>query len=103
MSLPSWIHRERWADSWGWYVTAVLVSGYGLAALAIKELWAAAPIAMALLGVLFAATVAYPVQTLAVLVTLFGAAGLPLGAEGFDVGIRIYPLDLILAVQIIGM
>ena len=85
-----------------WWISALLLSVSALAGLVLESWLAAIPIAAVAFLALFAVTVASPVRTMAVVLVALGTAGLPLGAQGIDVGIRIYPLDFLLAALLLA-
>ena len=89
-----------------WWIGLGLLSSYGVLLIFLWDWVPLVPLALILAVLLFAFTIVHPPETLAVVLVLLGAAGLPLGARGIDIGVRVYILDfvvgLLLASTVIG-
>ena len=102
MSSPARLYQSRPATGILWWFVALATALTVPAALLTSSWLPVLPLAAAALLVVFYATVMHPPQALAAVLILLGAAGLPLGAEGFDLGIRVYPLDFLVAVILLA-
>jgi O-antigen ligase len=86
-----------------WWVAGFLASLCALFGLLLQSWAAAVPVGVVLVGLLFAYQLANPPRALAVVLVLAGALGLPLGAQGIELAIRIYPFDILVAILLVAM
>lgn len=102
MSSPASLDYPRPAAGLAWWCLA-LATALTLPTALLTSSWIPVlPLAAAALLVVFYTTLTHPPHALAAVLVLLGAAGLPLGAEGFDLGIRVYPLDFLVAVILLA-
>lgn len=102
-SVPRRLLATPDRNSGALYLLGVGLAGYALVAIILAAPWSLAPLGGFVMLALLVAFIARPVPTLALVVVLLGSAGLPLGSKGWDIGIRVYPLDFILLVLLVGL
>ena len=86
-----------------WSAAALLSSLLAVTGLVLQSWLVVLPIGAVMLVLLFGYTLANPPRALGLVLIVAGAAGLPLGARGIELGVRIYPLDFVVAVLLAAM